>query len=227
MIINLAPLIDHTLLRPDATIGQITQLCQEAKIYGFASVCVLPYFVPMAARLLKGSTVKVGTVVGFPLGAEMASTKLQAATEALETGAEEIDMVINLAALKSQDYHTVESEVVALQALIQRSGAQLKVIIETCLLNQSEKIWACELVKKSQAAFIKTSTGFSSAGATIADVLLMRSLLGTATAIKASGGIKDATFAQQLVAAGASRLGTSNGVAIIRQASDANQESNY
>ena len=216
-ISNLAPLIDHTLLRPNTTSLEITRLCQEAQDYGFASVCIPPYFVPLAAKLLQNSTARVCTVIGFPLGADLTATKHLAAVQALAAGASEIDMVINISALKSQDYQTVETEVNGLSALVRANKAILKVIIETCLLNSAEKIWVCEMVKRSQAAFIKTSTGLSTHGATVEDVHLIHSVVGSTPAIKASGGIKDLAFAQQLVSAGASRLGTSSGIAILNE----------
>ncbi len=211
-------LIDHTLLKPEATVQQITQLCHEAALYNFASVCVNPTHVKLAANLLKNSDVKVCTVVGFPLGATSTPAKVAETEQALNDGATEIDMVINIGALKSGDDDQVEQDIAAVAQAAHRRGAICKVIIETSLLTQEEKIRACKLAKKARADFVKTSTGFSGGGATIDDVALMRRTVGPAMGVKASGGIKTLSDAQNMVAAGATRLGASAGVKIIQEA---------
>lgn len=204
--------IDHTLLKPDATASQVEQLCQEALAHQFASVCVNPCFVPLCARLLQGSAVKVCTVVGFPLGACTTVAKVFETTDAVKNGAQEIDMVINLCHVKSGDFTALRQEVAAIVAAA--APAKVKVILETCLLTDAEKVAVCKQIADTGIAFVKTSTGFSTGGATVHDVALMRQAVGKDVGVKASGGIRDKATAQAMVEAGATRLGTSAGVAI-------------
>ncbi len=213
----LAKMIDHTLLKATATEGEIVKLCAEADKYGFASVCVNPWFVPLAYRHLKQTEVKVCTVVGFPLGATTTATKVHEAVEAVKNGAHEIDMVINLGMLKSGCREQVLDDIKAVvDATSQQNPAVIvKVIIETCYLNREEKILACQLALKAGAHFVKTSTGFGTAGAVVEDVKLMRETVGTQMGVKAAGGIKTAEDALKLINAGANRLGASAGVKII------------
>ncbi len=215
---EIAHFIDHTLLKPDATPQQITQLCHEALLYSFASVCVNPTHVKLAAQLLQNSDVKVCTVVGFPLGATSTQAKVSETEQALNDGATEIDMVINIGGLKGKDNYLVEQDIAGVVSAAHRRGALCKVIIETSLLTDEEKVKACQLAKKAGADFVKTSTGFSGGGATIEDVTLMRQTVGPTIGVKASGGIKNLTDAQSMVAAGATRLGASAGVKIIQEA---------
>lgn len=212
---ELVSLIDHTLLKSDATQTQIKQLCEEARTYKFFSVCVNPYYVPLAAKTLSGSRVKVCTVVGFPLGSMPVETKLAETKWALEQGAHEIDMVMNVAAAKSGDWVVVENEIQILAKNCHEAGAILKVILETCLLSDAEKVRACEVAVRAGADFVKTSTGFSTGGATVEDVTLMRKTVGPKLGIKASGGIKNRESALSMIAAGATRLGTSSGVQLV------------
>jgi deoxyribose-phosphate aldolase len=218
---NLAGLIDHTLLKPEATADQVAQLCYEARRYGFATVCVNPSYVPLAAQLLRGTPVGITTVVGFPLGATPPDVKAYEAQLALDAGATEIDMVINIGALKSRDYEMVARDIRAVVRVCRAHTppALVKVIIEAALLNEEEKIAACLLAKEAGADFVKTSTGFSSGGATVADVALMRRVVGPTIGVKAAGGIKDYSDAQAMIAAGATRLGASAGVRIVQEAS--------
>lgn len=211
---ELAKYIDHTLLKPNATEAEIIKLCEEAKKYGFASVCVNPSYVSLASKLLKGSSVKVCTVVGFPLGATSTFTKVMETRDAIANGANEIDMVINVGALKSKNYDLVKSDIA--RVVEAAAGNCVKVIIETALLTNEEKIKACELAKEAGADFVKTSTGFSSGGATVEDVELMRKVVGPNMGVKASGGIRDYQTAQQMIKAGATRIGASASVAIIK-----------
>lgn len=213
-----AHLIDHTLLKPEATIQQISQLCHEALLYNFASVCVNPTHVKLAAQLLQQADVKVCTVVGFPLGATSAQAKVFETEQALADGATEIDMVINIGALKSGDDALVERDIAGVVQAAHQRGAICKVIIETALLEDEEKVRACRLAKQAGADFVKTSTGFSGGGATIEDVRLMRQTVGPALGVKASGGIRSLSDAQNMIAAGATRLGASAGVKIIQEA---------
>lgn len=206
--------IDHTLLKPEATRAQAERLCDEARTHQFASVCVNPCYVPLAAKALKGSNVKVCTVVGFPLGVSPTIVKLTETKWALDHGAQEVDMVMNIGAAKNADWDFVEKDIHALAEACHKGGAILKVILETCLLTDGEKVEACQRAWKAGADFVKTSTGFSIGGATIADVKLMRQTVGQNLGVKASGGIKDAAGANAMIEAGASRLGTSSGVAI-------------
>ncbi len=205
--------IDHTLLKPDATKEGIDKLLAEAKEYDFASVCVNPYWVAYCAQVLKDSDVKVCTVIGFPLGANTTATKVFEAKEAIANGADEIDMVINIGELKAGNDAAVEADI---HALAEASGNKLlKVIIETCLLTDQEKVRACQLAVKAGADYVKTSTGFSTGGATIPDVTLMRQTVGDQVGVKASGGARTYQDAKAFVEAGASRIGASAGVAIV------------
>lgn len=211
---KIARSIDHTLLKPDATITQIHNLIEEAKQYRFFSVCVNPSYVATCAELLKGSGVQVCTVVGFPLGASSSATKAFETARAIKDGADEIDMVINIGALKSQKLLLVEEDIRDVVAAAE--GKVVKVIIETSLLTNEEKVVACQLAEKAGANFVKTSTGFNGGGATVEDVTLMKESVSTTVSVKASGGIKDLETAKKMIAAGASRLGTSAGVAILK-----------
>jgi len=215
---EIARLIDHTLLRPEATRQQILQLCAEARQYGFAAVCVNPFWVRTCAEQLAGTGVKVCSVVGFPLGATLPEVKVYEARRAIQNGAEEIDMVINIGALKGGEHALVEADIAGVVLACHESGAQTKVIIETALLTDEEKIKACELAKAAGADFVKTSTGFSTSGATVADVALMRRVVGMTMGVKAAGGIRTYEDAQKMVAAGATRIGASASVKIIQEA---------
>lgn len=212
----IAALIDHTLLKPEATEARVVQLCREAVEYGFASVCINPYYVPLATDLTRGSRVAVCTVAGFPLGASMPETKAFEAQRAILDGATEIDMVLNVGALKSARYDWVRHDVEAVAEPCREGGALLKVILETALLTDEEKIIACEICRDAGAHFVKTSTGFGPGGATTDDVALMRRVVGAGMGVKASGGIGDRARAAELIAAGATRIGASAGVRIAR-----------
>ena len=214
---EMAKYIDHTLLKPEATIDALNTLCGEAISYGFKAVCINSAYVARAVDRLHGTGVDVCTVVGFPLGAMHMRAKAFEAESALADGAQELDMVINVGALKSGDLKTVEADIRAVRR-VAASPAILKVIIETCLLTKAEKIKACEIVKHAGADFVKTSTGFSSGGATVKDVTLMRRIVGKQMGVKASGGIKDYATAIAMIKAGANRLGVSAGIAIIEGA---------
>ncbi|HYF04117.1 MAG TPA: deoxyribose-phosphate aldolase [Patescibacteria group bacterium] len=214
---KIAHIIDHTLLKPDATQQQIEVLCQEALENEFASVCVLPYYVPLCSQILQNSLVKVCTVIGFPLGATLTEAKIAEAHSVLKNGAQELDMVLNIGALKNGSFLYVQNEIDALAKKAHENGAILKVIIETCLLSEEEKLKACELVTNAGADFIKTSTGFSTGGATIEDVVLLKNHVGQNVRVKASGGIRDLKAAAAMIEAGAERLGTSSGVKIVRE----------
>ncbi|NPD66222.1 deoxyribose-phosphate aldolase [Lichenicola cladoniae] len=212
---DLALLIDHTILKPDATQAQVRQFCDEAKAHGFRSVCVNSIHVPLVAEQLRGSTVRVCSVVGFPLGAMPSTVKAIETTEAVAAGAEEIDMVIPVGALKEGLREIVLADIVAVRAACKNQV--LKVIIETCLLTDAEKRLACELSVQAGADFVKTSTGFSTSGATIEDVALMRSVVGPSLGVKASGGVRTLEAAHAMIAAGANRIGTSSGIALVTQ----------
>ena len=214
--LSLASMIDHTLLKPDATLDQIAQLCYEARKYGFASVCVNPAHVRLCADLLKGSPVKVCTVVGFPLGATTPEVKAFEARTAIEQGATEIDMVINIGALKSKDLETVARDIRGVVLASHAGGALVKVIIETALLTDEEKVTACLLAKEAGADFVKTSTGFSTGGATVEDIALMRRVVGSEMGVKAAGGVRDLMDAESMVKAGATRIGASAGDKIVK-----------
>lgn len=207
-------LFDHTLLKADATKEQIMKVCEEARQYGFASVCVNSYYTALVAGQLAGTDVKTCTVVGFPLGQMSTRAKCAETSAAVEDGAQEIDMVINVGALKEHDDEAVLQDIVSVKKEC-GDKALLKVIIETCLLTDEEKVRACELAVKAGADFVKTSTGFSTGGATAQDVALMRKTVGEHVGVKASGGIRDTKTAQEMLAAGASRLGTSATIAIV------------
>ena len=215
---GLAALIDHTLLKPDASEAQIAQLCHEARKYDFASVCVNPTHVRLCAQLLKGSAVRVCTVVGFPLGATPPEVKAFETQQAIDDGATEIDMVINIGALKSKDYVLVARDIAAVAATAHAGCAIVKVIIEAALLADEEKVIACRLAKEAGAEFVKTSTGFASGGATPHDVELMRRAVGLGMGVKAAGGIRTYAEAQQMIEAGATRIGASASVKIMREA---------
>ena len=206
-------LIDHTLLKQDATPEQIIALCEEAKQFDFMSVCVNPAYVPLAAKCLEGSDVKVCTVIGFPLGMNLTRTKVEEAELAIKEGADEIDMVINVGMLKAGHDQYVEEEIRELKAVAGQKV--LKVIIETCLLTDEEKVRACLASKNAGADFVKTSTGFSTGGATVHDVALMRKTVGPEMGVKASGGVRTHEDLLAMVEAGATRIGTSNGTKII------------
>ncbi|SEJ22136.1 deoxyribose-phosphate aldolase [Bhargavaea ginsengi] len=212
---NVASMIDHTLLKPEVTKEQIAELCAEAKEYSFASVCVNPYWVETAAGELSGTDVKVCTVIGFPLGASTKETKAFETKDAIEKGAEEIDMVLNIGALKSGDEETVEADI---RAVVEAAAGKaiVKVIIEACLLTNDEKIIACRLSKNAGADFVKTSTGFSTGGATVEDVALMRLTVGEEMGVKASGGVRSLEDLQNMAEAGATRIGASSGVKIMQ-----------
>jgi len=212
---NFASYIDHTLLKPEATRVQIRKLCDEARAHSFASVCINPFYVPEVAKLLKGSSVKTCTVVGFPLGTTASNAKIAEAKWALEHGAQEIDMVMNIGAAKSGEWDVVEKDIQLLAEACHKSGAILKVILETCLLTTEEKVEACKRSWAAGADFVKTSTGFSTGGATLEDVRLMRHTVGENLGVKASGGIRDAATARAMIEAGATRLGTSSGVQLV------------
>ena len=213
--IDLAKTIDHTLLKPDATQDQIAQLCFEARKYGFASVCVNPTWVELCAQLLKGSQVKVCTVIGFPLGATAPEVKVFETQTALQQGANEIDMVINIGALKARDLDLVAKDIRGVVATAHAGAAIVKVIIEAVLLTDEEKTIACLLSKEAEADFVKTSTGFASGGATVHDVALMRKTVGPEMGIKAAGGIRTLADLQAMTAAGATRIGASASVKIV------------
>lgn len=205
--------IDHTLLKPDASQEQIETLIEEAKKYDFASVCVNPTWVNFAAQALKATDVKVCTVIGFPLGANTPELKAFETSDAIQNGANEIDMVINIGALKSRNFDLVERDI---RAVVEAAkGTLVKVIIETCLLTDDEKVKACQIAQKAGAAFVKTSTGFSTGGATVADVALMRKTVGPDMGVKASGGARSYEDALAFIKAGATRIGASSGVAIM------------
>jgi len=215
---SLAHMIDHTLLKPDATQDQIAQLCYEAKKHGFASVCVNPAYVKLCAQLLKGSDIPVCTVVGFPLGATPTEVKGFEAQQAIREGAAEVDMVVNVGALKSRDYELAERDIASVARACRAGGAILKVIIEAALLTDEEKVVACQLAKVAGADFVKTSTGFGPGGATPEDVALMRRVVGPTMGIKAAGGIRTFEAVQKMIAAGATRIGASASIRIMQEA---------
>jgi deoxyribose-phosphate aldolase len=214
---SLARMIDHTNLRPEATEDQIIRLCRESREFGFAAVVVNAAYVPLAGSHLEGSDVKVATVVGFPLGATLSSVKRFEAREALKLGAREIDMVLNVGALKWGQREFVRSEIQSVAEVTHEQGGLLKVILETVLLTEEEKKLACELSVRAAADFVKTCTGFLGGGATVEDVRLMREVVGPSIGVKASGGIRTAAGAKAMIEAGANRIGTSSGVRIIEE----------
>lgn len=215
---QVAPLIDHTLLRADATSTDIRKVCAEARQYGFASVCVNPYWTPLVAAELAGSPVKVCVVVGFPLGANATSSKVAETETAVQAGAREIDMVLNIGELRGSNHDAVRDDIRAVAEAAHNAGAILKVILETALLNDEEKTAACLMAKDAGADFVKTSTGFSAAGATVYDVELMRRVVGPQLGVKASGGVRTLEDLKRMVAAGATRIGASASVKIIESA---------
>lgn len=210
-----AKFIDSTLLRPDATEREIAALCQDAKENGFAAVCVNPCYVEQCKNHLAGSDIAIATVIGFPLGANVSNVKFYEAGLALLAGAKELDMVLNISMFKSGNYSYVENEIFEIVRLAHEAKAIVKVIIETALLSEKEKIEACKIVSNTGAHFIKTSTGFSRAGATVDDVALLRKHCSPLVQVKASGGVKTAEFALQLIEAGATRIGTSSAVELM------------
>ena len=212
---SIAKLIDHTLLKADADRESIEKLCREAIEEGFFSVCVNPFWVKTAADLLKGKDIKVCTVIGFPLGADTPEVKVYQGSAALDQGARELDMVINIGAVKSGEYNVVEREIKEVKKAA--GGNIVKVIIETCFLDDSEKIKVCRLVKECGADFVKTSTGFGTTGATVEDVRLLRETVGPSVGVKASGGIRDLDTLVRMAEAGANRIGTSSGMRIMEQ----------
>ncbi len=214
---KIASMIDHTLLSPEATENMIKDLCKEAKEYGFAAVCVNPFYVKLAKGILENSKVKVATVIGFPLGASIKEVKAYETIKAIEDGANEIDMVINIGALKNKDYDRVRDDIRAV-VYAAKNKAIVKVIIETCLLTQEEKKIACEMAMEAGVDFVKTSTGFSTGGATTEDVKLMKTIVRNKLQIKASGGIRDYETAMAMIDAGASRIGASASVNIVKGA---------
>lgn len=212
---DLAGFVDHTLLKPDATAADIDLLCDEARDYGFAAVCINPAWVRRAADRLRGTRVRVASVVGFPFGATTPEVKALEARRAIRDGAREIDMVINIGALKSGDHGLVRRDIERVADACREAGATLKVIIEAALLTDEEKVVASYLAKEAKADFVKTSTGYASGGATIHDVLLMRETVGPEMGVKAAGGIRTAEEARDMIAAGATRIGASAGVKIV------------
>ena len=214
----IASLIDHTILKPEATADDVRKICREARKYNFASVCVNPYWVPLVAAELAGSPVKVCTVVGFPLGATATEIKRAEAEGAIRSGAREIDMVINVGALRGGNYDAVKLDIQAVVDVSHRGGAIVKVILETALLDDNQKAVACTLSKLAGADFVKTSTGFSTHGATAHDVALMRTIVGPQMGVKASGGIRTLDDLKNMTAAGASRIGASASVKIVEAA---------
>lgn len=211
---KLAKYFDHTILNPDATKADVLNVCKEAKEHDFFSVCVNPYYVALVREALEGTDVKVTSVIGFPLGASISEVKAFEAKKAIADGANEIDMVLNIAALKNKQYDYVQKDI---EAVVEACGddALLKVIIETCLLTDEEKVKACELAKAAKADYVKTSTGFSTGGATVEDVKLMRKTVGPEMGVKASGGVRDAEKAKAVIDAGATRIGASSSVKIV------------
>ncbi|MBV9742827.1 MAG: deoxyribose-phosphate aldolase [Acidobacteriia bacterium] len=215
---NIAALIDHTLLKPEATRADIEKVCSEARQYGFASVCVNPFWVPAVEAELRGSPVKVCTVIGFPLGATSTEAKVAEAALALRAGAQELDMVINVGALRSGDEDLVKLDIRAVVEAAREAGAIVKVILETALLEDTRKVTACVLAKQAGAEFVKTSTGFGPGGAKVEDVALMRKAVGPQMGVKASGGIRTLADLEAMVAAGATRIGASASVKIMAEA---------
>ena len=212
---TIAVLIDHTILKPEATRADVVKVCREARQYNFASVCINPYWVPLVRTELAGSPVKVCTVIGFPLGATTTATKVAEAAEAVRSGAQEIDMVINVGALRSGDLDTVKNDIREVVKVSHQGGAIVKVILETALLDDQQKTTVCKLSKAAGADFVKTSTGFGPSGATAHDIALMREAVGPEMGVKAAGGIRTLQDLQTMTAAGASRIGASASVKIV------------
>ena len=214
---EISRMIDHTLLKPEATREQLEALCAEARDHGFATVCVNPTWVRLCSELLRGFETRVCTVVGFPLGATTTDVKAYEAARTIEDGATELDMVMNVGALRSRDYAHVERDIAAVVEVGRRGGAIVKVIIEAALLDDDEKVKACVVAKAACADFVKTSTGFGPGGATVADIALMRRVVGPEMGVKAAGGVRDLKSAQALIDAGADRIGASVGVKIVQE----------
>jgi len=212
---TIAQYFDHTILKPEATRAEVSRVCAEARRWGFASVCVNPYWVPLAASELAGTPVKVCTVIGFPLGASLTESKRHETATVIRLGAREVDMVLNVGALRAGDYDTVKMDIQAVAEVAHAGGAILKVILETCLLDDNQKMIACALAGLAGADFVKTSTGFSRGGATAHDVALMRSVVGEEMGVKASGGIRTLEDFRVMLAAGANRIGASASVQIV------------
>ncbi|MBE6081376.1 MAG: deoxyribose-phosphate aldolase [Tissierellaceae bacterium] len=212
---DIARFIDHTLLKPDATEEMIENLCDEARKYNFYAVCINPYYVKLVKKILRNSDVKIATVIGFPLGANTGKIKALEAEESIRDGADELDMVINIAALKNKDYDKVKEDI---EEVVKKAkgNALVKVIIETCLLTEDEKVRACNLSLEAGANFVKTSTGFNGKGATVEDIRLIKSVVGDKMKIKASGGIRDYETAIKMIEAGANRIGASSSVKIVQ-----------
>ena len=225
--VDLAKYIDHTALKPETTAADIDQLCEEAEQYAFASVCVNPAWVKRAAKNLRDSDVKVCSVIGFPLGATTAEIKAMEARRAIRDGAREVDMVINVGALKSGDHQTVLVEIEKVVDSAHEAAVIVKVILETSLLDDEEKVIASSLAKKAKADFVKTSTGFSGGGATVYDVALMRETVGPDMGVKASGGVRTASDVEDMIAAGATRIGASAGVQIVSETERASRDDLY
>lgn len=220
---EMARWIDHTLLKPDATQEQVEKICDEAREFSFASVCINPTWVSLCYKLLRGTNVKVCTVIGFPLGATLPEVKATEARQVINNGAQEVDMVINVGALKSGDLALVEHDI---RSVVRAAGRRVvKVILETCLLTDEEKVTACTIAKQAGADFVKTSTGFSSGGATVTDVALMRKVVGPGMGVKASGGVRSYNEACNMVEAGATRIGASASVAIV--SNDKSEKTDY
>jgi deoxyribose-phosphate aldolase len=212
---SIAALIDHTLLKPEATAADICKVCEEAREFGFASVCVNPYWVPLVAKELEGSPVKVCSVVGFPLGANTTTSKILETQMAVGKGAHEIDMVVNIGELRAGNHDAVEFDIASVVMVAHADRAIVKVILEMCLLDEAQKVAGCLIAKKAKADFVKTSTGFSTGGATAEDVALMRRTVGPDMGVKASGGVRTLEDLRKMVAAGATRVGASSSVKII------------
>lgn len=210
---QIAGMIDHTILKPETTEVAVSKVCEEAKEYGFATVCVNPCYISLAKELLEGSKIGITTVIGFPLGANTSATKAFETKDAIEKGATEVDMVINIGALKDQKYEAVLEDIKAVVRAAE--DIPVKVIIETSLLTEEEKVKACELAKEAKAAFVKTSTGFSTGGATPEDIRLMRKTVGSEMGVKASGGVRDLAGAKAVIEQGATRIGASSSIAIV------------
>lgn len=210
--------IDHTILKPDATSEQVKKVCSEAKEYNFASVCINPYYAKLVSSELRGTDVKTCVVIGFPLGANTKEVKAFEASNAVANGAQEVDMVINIAALKDKEYGVVEEDIKAVVESV-KGKAVVKVIIECCLLAKEEMVMACKLSLKAGTDFVKTSTGFSTSGAKVEDVKLMRETVGKNVGVKAAGGIRDYKTTMEMINAGANRIGASAGIAIVKEAS--------
>lgn len=222
---ELAGMIDHSALRPETSKGQIMQLCEEARTFSFGAVCIAPVWISLSKRLLEDTDVRVTTVIGFPHGNSLSKVKAYEAEKAIDEGAHELDMVIHVGALKSGDYEAVFSDIHSVVEIADRKrGALVKVIIETSLLKDEEKVMACQLIEKAGAGFVKTSTGFTGAGATLEDIQLIRKTVGGRLGVKAAGGIRDLATALSMIEAGADRLGCSASVSIIGEFRDTQKQ---